>query len=187
MLGLCPLAGAAETGRQINKEFGISAVFPSGSRVCPSLSGDHPHGFYAQYHGPARTCDEMRSSRIDGSISAIGIYASYNAAFESVQANFDSYCKTPDVKPALSRAELRRLSIKGHRVKACSARKLGGEIEVTVVTQTGKQSENGTSDAVPTVFYVASLVTNVAHLKKDLPMFEAFLRDLKIESGQPVN
>lgn len=168
-----------------NSEYGIAMTFPAGSRVCPALSGEHEHGFYAQYHGKAMSCDDMRSGRPGNSVSAISVYADYNADDESSQADFENYCKISDARPALSQAELHRLSIKGYAVRACSVKKPDGRIEVTVIAQNGKWSEDKQSRAAPYIFYTISLATNAAHLRHDLPMFEAFVHSVRIDQREP--
>src|SRR5207253_459661 len=107
-----------------NAEMGLQAVFPAGSEVCMSRSGDAPRGFYARYGATGIGCPEVAGDPA----AFMGISSSFNALFVRSLRKAARHC------PPLSRDVRRRLhgvslSIPGHRSLACERDRLAGAVE----------------------------------------------------------
>jgi hypothetical protein len=154
-----------------NDEMGLQAVFPEGSRVCMSRSGDAPRGFYAWYGTTVAGCPE----RGDIPAAFMGISSSFNAlAYKSLQqAAHNCAPLSPRVKKHLKGASL---SVAGHSSVACQSGEPDGALRITVYTMGGKPTEEG----VPSVIYFASLVSQNARLDHDLAMFRTFLHRVRV-------
>lgn len=173
-----PLLGqAAEDGTFRNDEFGISATFPPGGKVCPALSGEHPHGFYAWYHGQQTLCG---ATHIDPAVSAISIYASYNSAFlKSPWDELPASCRKD--KPLASHETL---SFRGYKSVSCETRQADGRVMVDVIAYTGKwkNADNDPDPDLQTSYlsYRASLMTTSDRLEKDMVLFRTFIAGINI-------
>lgn len=156
-----------------NHEMGLTAIFPAGSRVCLSRSGDAARGFYAWYGAAATGCPE----RGDIAATSMGLSSAFNASFDRtlVQA------APRDCRP-LSANLTRRLrgaplAIPGHRFRACQSAGPGGGVEITLYALAGKPL---IEEDAPGVVYFAFLRTPSDPRDQDLAMFRTFLRQLQI-------
>ena len=161
--------------RFVNAEMGLSAVFPAGSRVCMSRSGNAARGFYAWYGTTEPGCPE----RGDIAATSMGIGSSFNAAFfPSIRDVVGSDCRplAGNVDRLLRQAPL---AIPGHRSLTCQRPQEGEKIEIMVYAMTGRWPRDFNQDA-PRMIYWASLGTNAERLERDLRMFRTFLGNLRI-------
>ncbi len=179
-VGAFSAAASPQDGRYSNSEYGVAMTFPAGSRVCPALSGEHPHGFYAVYHGKHRTCDEMRNAPDETPVRAMGVYADYNTTDDrSLRQDLKSWCKTAE--PAeLDAARLDRLTVPGRVTARRVTREANGQIEINLDVA-GDLSPG----KVPFIFYHITLAATPRHLRRDLPMFERFVRSIRIHHRRP--
>jgi hypothetical protein len=158
-----------------NENMGLSALFPAGSNVCLSRSGDAPRGFYAFYGKPQLGCPEGDFE----SPATMGIGSSFNATFiRSLQDLPSGECL-----PLRGRvAELlpgEPLAIVGHRSLACQEERKGGRLQIRVHALAGRRPDTLDEDA-PIAIYWAFLATESNRLEHDLAMFQDFLRSLRI-------
>lgn len=165
-----------------NRDMGLRATFPAGSRVCLSRSGDAPRGFYARYGATEPGCPE----RGDGPASSMGIGASFNTTFQRSLGE----AAAGDCGPLSGRVTAllagEALAIPEHRSLACQADRRDGRVEIVVYAMAGSWpdgSPGGSPGDAPRVIYWASLGTEPQRLGQDLDMFRAFLRTVRI--GDP--
>ena len=163
----------------LNAEYGVSAVFPTGSRVCEALSGEHPHGFYTRLGDPEMDCVP---SRDPPKVSSMLIWADYNAASQSVEEMGDPTCpnrnvRAPDGTP---------LGFPGHDSMACETRLANGDVQVSVRTHLGTQVDNFTgpnSDetrTTPRFVYTAWLHTTTRTEAADKAVFRQLLNTVAL-------
>jgi len=182
VLSGCPVSSQAAGDRTFhNDEFGMRVTFPAGGKVCPALSGDHAHGFYAWYHAQSTLCG---STHVDPAASSLSLYASYNSAFwKTPWEELQPSCQT--AKPM---AAQRNLSFKGYRSVSCISRKADGVIEVDVVAFTGRWKGADTSSdpdlQTPYLSYRASLTTTSGRFERDMVLFRIFLAKIDIRPPQ---
>lgn len=140
----------------VNAEYGVSAVFPTGSRVCESLSGEHPHGFYTRLGDPGMACVP---SSDPPKVSSLVIWADYNAGVQTVEDLSDPTC--PNRAPSMPDGT--SLAFPGHTSMVCETRLANGDVEVSVRTCLGTQVDafagpNGDeTHTVPALVYTAYL------------------------------
>lgn len=160
-----------------NQEWGLDVAFPAGGRVCEARSGDHPHGFYAWYGGRPTDC---RSSVADPRASAMGVYASYNASFET-SARSELPCSDGSL-PQIGSVSLRGLSFRGIASIRCAVRNPDGSLEFVVAGQAGRWGSGvpGPEGRTPYITYSAFLVTRPGRAARDIAMFRVFLAHLVI-------
>lgn len=154
-----------------NDEMGLRAVFPAGSRVCMSRSGDAPRGFYAWYGTTAAGCPE----RGDIPATFMGISSSFNAlSYKSLrEASHDCRPLSPVIRARLHGSLLK---IAGHDSLACQSDGQNGELQIIVYALAGRPTDEG----APGVVYFASLGSRADRLDGDLAMFRAFLGRLRV-------
>ena len=158
-----------------NAEMGLSAVFPAGSRVCLTRSGETPRGFYAWYGSNAKNCPER------GDISAT--YMSLSSHFNSLFRKSLSQA-VPDDCPPLSEAVKQHLAgrplvIPGHQSQVCQWVRADGWAEIYVYAMAGTHPDDE-PDAAPHVVYWAALETNAERMERDLRMFLLFLKSVRV-------
>ena len=168
--------------KYFNDEYYFSVIFPdkpSEGYVCTSLSGGHPHGFFALY-GNVPRCGLKDMPQA----TAMSIYADFNVNDEQLSELFSEGCTNENLHKYLSREDIQRLSLKPMASEACAVEKLDGQIEIQVVTQGGGwpiiQGERSGEGAW--INYSLFFRTNKARLQSDISLFERFLRSLKITS-----
>jgi len=131
-----------------NEEMGLSAVFPAGSRVCMSRSGDAARGFYAWYGTDETGCPE----RGDLPGAYMGIGSSFNAAFyPSLREAAGEDCRPPAGRVGRLLREA-PLTIPGHRSLSCQRR--GERIEISIYAMTGRWPR-GFRETAPRMIYWA--------------------------------
>lgn len=156
----------------INREMGLSVIFPRGYLICMGRSGDAPRGFYA-WLGIPTSCTE---SKLPVPPGYFGIYASFNVLdWTSPRQNF-RFCKP--LSPGLSRRLLHaKLRFAGHPSAICQRMTKDG-VELTVTVLGGPKC-----DGISAVDYNASLGTTWKRFDVDLKRFETFIHQAKI--GNP--
>jgi hypothetical protein len=159
--------------RFTNSETDLSAVFPRGSRVCETRSGDAPRGFYAWYGKPAKGCPERR----DIDAARMSIDSSWNALFYTSLSQVARDCVP--LSPSLKRQlRGRGLSIPGVRSLVCGQEAKNGAVAIKVYVLAGAR------DAAPvdhlSTIYAATLETRQERARRDLPMFRVFLQQLRL-------
>ncbi len=154
----------------VNHVMGLRAIFPAGSHVCMSRSGDSPRGFYAWYGKSVAGCPEGGHHPV----AAMGISSSFNPLYYKSLRQV-----SPDCRPLSSavRANLHgsTLVIAGHRSLACQAEGQNGAVEITVYALAGTIEEGA-----PSVIYFAFLDSKNERLNRDLVTFQTFLGRLRI-------
>jgi hypothetical protein len=154
---------------------GLLAVFPAGSRVCLTRSGDDPRGFYAWYGTSETGCPE----RGDIPAAYMSVSSAFNALFYgSPREAAPSDCRTPS---AAVRQLLRgrHLAIPGHRSFVCQEEEPSGRIELVVYALAGERPKLW-PEGVPPIVYYAALGTIPPRLDRDIRMFRAFLRTVRV-------
>ncbi|WP_129794125.1 hypothetical protein [Sphingosinicella sp. CPCC 101087] len=159
----------------VNENMGLSVVFPQGSRVCMSRSGDAPRGFYARYGTGATGCPEGRE---DSPEASMGLNSSFNATFLATPAEVAGSCTPPD-EAILQHFGADGLVFPGHRSLACQSIGKDGSIDLTVYALAGEWAGDPPED-VPHVVYRATLGTRPGRLEEDLRMFRTFLGQARI-------
>lgn len=176
-----PIMATVSSGApMINEEYGIAATFSSGSRVCPGLSGSHPHGFYSRL-GDERA--ECFTSKDPPASSAIGIWADYNTAFHRTFSETGASCEAAAAKGI----DVQPLVLRGLPSRACVERGTGGWVYITVMAFAGRwgpPSADPDSDA-PYLIYTASLASRDGQLGTDLQVFRRFLDGLVLTPPAP--
>jgi hypothetical protein len=159
--------------RFTNSEMGLSAVFPRGSRVCKTRSGDAPRGFYAWYGTPAKGCPE----RGDIEAARMSIDSSWNASFYTSlrQAAPDCAPLSPSLKRQFGGGNL---SIPGVRSLVCGQESKNGAVAIAVYALAGARNA-APVDHLSTI-YTAMIETHRGRASRDLPMFRTFLRQLRL-------
>jgi hypothetical protein len=159
----------------------LSAVFPAGSRVCMTRSGDAARGFYAWYGTHAAGCPE----RGDVAATRMSVDSSFNALDQRTPEEAAGTCRPVPLSLTGKSGGL-RLAFRGASSLACMSALPGGWLEISVNALAGRRSSASPRDA-PIVLYTASLTTRPDRLGEDLPMFRAFLAQLQIglDSSDP--
>lgn len=162
-----------------NADMGLKAVFPEGSQVCLTRSGDAPRGFFASYAAGPAACEEppRRPPRF------ITLNSAYNAlAYPTLEA------AAPDCRPlpdALRGRLGAPLAFPGQRSLVCDTTTREGTIEVTVNAMTGRRSDDGSPEArAPTTGYFAVFGTTPDHLDEDLARFRRVLATTEITGAR---
>ncbi|MGN6365885.1 hypothetical protein [Asticcacaulis taihuensis] len=165
----------------VNPEFGLHVTFPAGGKVCPAVSGDHPHGFYAWYHGGQTLCG---ATHIDPAVSAISIYASYNSAF--LKSPWDELPASCRKDKSLTSPET--LSFRGYKSVSCETWQADSRIMVDVIAYTGKwkDADNNPDPDLQTPYlsYRASLMTTSERFETDMALFRTFIANVDIHPPQ---
>jgi len=161
----------------VNEEFGLRVVFPRGSRVCLTRSGDAPRGFFAIY-GADAGCAERPERPPRFIVFDLG----YNALFRASLAEvLPDDCRPPG-------AALRRRigspapAFPGLRSAICQLPSRTGDIELYVYTMAGQQPRRDSSpeSRTPYAIAIASLGTTAAHFDEDLARFRRVLASARI-------
>lgn len=164
-----------------NEDMYLSAVFPAGSQVCLTRSGDSPRGFFAVYGAPPG-CPELpeRPPRF------IVINSMYNATFHATVE------EASGVDCDLLSAETRRrlggvpLAMPGFRTMVCETHGPAGAIEISLNFLGGPwQRVDELRDRRRTVIYTASVGTTPDHFDEDLARFRRVLASVRIETRAP--
>ncbi|RYF88264.1 MAG: hypothetical protein EON95_20595 [Caulobacteraceae bacterium] len=176
---LAPRTSVAATAAPfVNEEYGIHAVFPGGVRVCESLSGDHPQGFYSRLGDRRIVCG---ASRDLPKTTAIVVLASYNAAFyETMEQVTGPDC--PKLNP--TEADGRRLGFPGFDSTVCEVRRPDGEVEIGVHAFGGSW-EDEPGHTVPHVVYSAYLSSTAATEAADRATFQRFMDQVRLTPPAP--
>ena len=159
-----------------NENFALTVVFPRGSAVCLTRSGDEPHGFFAVYEGP-RGCPE----RPERPARYVVIHADFNAVFRTSLAQaVPADCTPLHADAALLRGRL--LSFPGLASIACRAPAAAGRIELFVYAlggpwQAADEENGGRSRAA---VYFAVLGSTPARWNEDLARFRRVLATVRI-------
>lgn len=162
-----------------NADMGLKVVFPAGSQVCLTRSGDAARGFFASYAGGPPACEEppQQPPRF------ITLNTSWNALFHPTLE-----AANPDCRPLST--ELRRrlgepLAFPGQRSLVCDTTRRAGTIEITVNALTGRrQSDDGTAETrAPTTEYFAVFGSTPDHLDEDLARFRRVLATTEMTGG----
>jgi hypothetical protein len=177
-----PVAEAASAGQNVgklavNREYQISLRFPSDAVVCPALSGEHAHGFYAVWGGKRVPCGASDSG---GAMSGMGVYADYNT--ENLKTR-DEYLKGEcDIPDAARRPVSVRLP---YRWKACELAKADGSIEIVAVAQGGVRPNPPEPEEAGAAYinYMASLSTNARRWEADVRKFEQMMLSVRFGPG----
>lgn len=161
----------------VNESYYLAMVFPRGSQVCATRSGDAPHGFFAVYGAPPG-CPE-RPNRPPRFIT---LYAEYNALFITELSEI-----VPDGCRPLAGDTRRRLSgpglsFPGSPSILCETRAASNRFEISVYTLAGP-SHDGDGPGAPRIraaTYFMTLGTDAAHFDEDLVHFRAVLASVRI-------
>lgn len=106
----------------LNEEYGVSAVFPVGARVCEALSGEHPQGLYTRLGDDRMACIP---SADPPKVSSIRVLASSNAAFyRTMEQVIGPDCPAP--------APGEPLGFPGLDTTVCEKRLPDGDIEISL-------------------------------------------------------
>lgn len=160
-----------------NEEMGIAALFPAGSQVCMSRSGDAPRGFYARYGTDEPGCPEREDG--DARTTFMGIGSSFNPLFyRTLREAAGEDCQPPG-DAVLRRLGRPPLAIAGHGSLVCQSMRPNGLIEISVYAMAGRWPDND-PEGVPYAIYWASLGTREDRLEQDVRMFRTFLNRLHI-------
>ena len=163
---------------------GLSAVFPAGSRVCMTRSGDAPRGFYAWYGTSAAGCPE----RGDIAAGRLAIDSSFNALGDRTPEEAIGACR-PFPASLAEKSGGGGLSFRRLPSLACMSALPDGWLEISVHALAGR-SPSASPPEAPLVLYTASLTTKPDRLQEDIPMFRSFLGRLQIgldrEGGAPL-
>ena len=179
-----PMMAMVSTGApMVLEEYGISARFPAGSRVCYGLSGPHAHGFYTRIGDIREACYTSDDPPDD---SALSIWADYNAAEwrKLEQLRFDR-CRVDDTGDDLLRPNGAPLELKGLRSEACEVVHSDGRLTIEVHAFAGRWSQDSVGRDIPYVSYSAALSTTREKLPKDKAVFARFLDDLALTAPSP--
>jgi len=158
-----------------NEDMYLSAIFPAGSQVCMTRSGDTPRGFFAVYGAPPG-CPE----RPERPPRFIVLSAMFNAAFyvraEEILGG--------DCRPLSAETERRLgapLAMHGLRTLVCETRSAGGSIEISMNFLGGPWWEGETPGSRRRkVVYVFILNTTPDHFDEDLARFRQVLASVRI-------
>lgn len=150
-----------------DNDFGIAAVFPRGSWVCPAFSGYNIHGYYTVVG--AATFDCLSGG---GEASAYGVYANWNAAFWSEERllSRDDACAPDD--------DLESLQIAGFNSSQCLVRTSDGRRELTLLSVAGRQPGVDGEPATPLMDYRVWLASSDQTWERDLTLFRQFVEQL---------
>jgi hypothetical protein len=163
------------TTRFVNDNMSLSGVFPAGSQVCLTRSGDEPRGFFAIYGAPP-SCAE----RPERPPRFIVLSAMFNAAFyvraEEILGG--------DCRPLSAETQRRLgapLAMPGFRTLLCETRSTGGSIEISMNFLGGPWWEGETPGSRRRkVVYVFILNTTPDHFDEDLARFRRVLASVRI-------
>jgi hypothetical protein len=163
--------------RFINAEMSLGAVFPRGSRVCMTRSGDAARGFYAWYGVETVGCPE----RGDIQATRMTINSYWNATFytslRQVMEHMPNCTRTSGSLKRILRGS--SLAIGTVPSRACARDGQNGAFEIDVYALAGRPLSDTLSRAESTI-YVASLETSAERANRDLAMFQTFLRQLRV-------
>jgi hypothetical protein len=148
----------------------ISAVFPRGSQVCMSRSGDSPRGFYASYGKNGGKCREDRLSA-DASMGIGSVGAAY---MDHPLLDIAAHCR-PLSAHILTIPSGDSLTLLGGKSLTCQETKQDGSILITVHTLA-----DSTDPADQGPLYWATLSTKPDRMSDDIAMFRRFLESLKL-------
>ena len=123
----------------VNENYYLAMVFPRGSQVCATRSGDAPHGFFAVYGAPPG-CPE-RPNRPPRFIT---LYAEYNALFITELSEIMPDSCRPLAADTRRRLSGPGLSFPGSPSILCETRAASNRFEISVYTLAGrKQARDG--------------------------------------------
>lgn len=158
-----------------NEDMYLSVVFPAGSQVCMTRSGDTPRGFFAIY-GAAPGCQEppRRPPRF------IVLNTMYNAVFYETIGDAVEDC---DPLSAETRQRLGGVPLvrPGFKILACETRGPAGAIEIHLNFLGGPWQEGETPRSrVRTVIYYFTFGTTPDHFDEDVARFRRVLASVRI-------
>ncbi len=179
-----PMMAMVSTGApMVLEEYGISARFPAGARVCYGLSGPHAHGFYARLGDQRAAC---WPSRDFPHLSAIGIQAYSNSAFyKTLEEASGEGCRTTGVGDHLTAPDGRPFRLKGLASRVCERAEANGGFSIEVTAMAGRWGGEGEEADGPYVIYTASLTTTPQALAADKVVFQRFLDGLVLTPPHP--
>ena len=160
-----------------NAEFGFSAAIPTGFPDCSGQRGAHARGVYTDFSGEG--CAGASED------SGLSLWADDNASFHADALDFlrlDPDCAEP--RSFWATAEWKD-SIAGLKTAFCRVEYASGRLEVTLVAQRGRIADG--DDVYPRFFYTVSLVTTTARAQRDVLLFRAFVRSIRLleVDGEP--
>jgi hypothetical protein len=160
----------------VNEEMGLRVMFPRGSQVCLTRSGDAARGFYTSLE-PVEGCPERPNRRFFISINTM-----WNATFHPSAVDYWEGCLPPSgaVRQRLMSGEL---SFPGHRSMTCQETSDDGMIVLSVNALAREHSGEDLPPEfrTPSTAYSATLGTTLKRLDEDLPRFRRILRSIRIQ------
>ncbi|HEX8191959.1 MAG TPA: hypothetical protein VF552_03585 [Allosphingosinicella sp.] len=160
-----------------NDEFGLRIVFPAGSHVCLTRSGDAPRGFFAIYEGPA-SCEEPPARPL----RAVTVNLSWNALdHPTLEAALEGRCTAPSAQ-MLRQLGPRPLAIPGLESRLCEVARRGGGTELFVHSLLDIDPEREPDPGAPAAMIFAAFGTDPAHFGEDLARFRAILATVRFEA-----
>ncbi|HZF94380.1 MAG TPA: hypothetical protein VEZ20_05845 [Allosphingosinicella sp.] len=159
-----------------NDEFGLRIVFPAGSNVCMTRSGDAPRGFFAIYEGPASCEEPARPLRF------VTVNLSWNALdHRTLEEALDGHCPAPSPE-TLRRIGPRPLAMAGLESRLCEVPRPGGGAELFVHSLFDIDPAARAHSGAPSAMVFAALGTDPAHFDEDLARFRAILATIRFEA-----
>lgn len=152
------------------EDYGLRLRAPQGRIVCPGLSWTHVHGFGYNIRAPWN----CRKNTDRTSIGAVGIWADFNVVPWSLRHAARITCKGRPF--ALNSTQLARINFRGRRTLHCAVIDKG-DISIHALAEQGWSPDMHAS----CVQYDAYLITQPSQLERDLPAFEAFLKNVTIK------
>jgi len=152
------------------EDFGIRLYVPKGRIVCPVLSWTHVHGFNYNVSPPLDCRKNTERTRA----SIVGITANFNTVPWTLQHAAKLECEGRPF--ALTPAQWARINFRGRKTIHCAAMDKG-TLSINALTEQGWEPDMKAS----CVQYNAYLITRPSRLEKDLPAFEAFLKNVTIK------
>ena len=159
----------------------LAVVFPRGSPVCMTRSGNAPHGFFAVY-GAAPDCPE----RPDRPPRFISIHAEFNALSWTELAQARTQDCGPLSGPVRRRLEAAPLRLPEVPSAVCQRRGAPGTIELVVHALGGPWQTQGTpprTSRYRAAIYYLTLGTTDAHVDEDLARFREVIGSIRIDAG----
>jgi len=179
-----PMQAMLSTGApMVLEEYGISARFPPGARVCYGLSGPHAHGFYARLGDRRVACWPSRDAP---PVSAISIWGDGNSAFyRTLEEASGAGCRTTDVGDHLTAPDGRPFRLKGLAARVCERAEADGGFSIEVTAMAGRWGGDDEEADTPYVIYTAGLTTTQKTLAADKVLFQRFLEGLVLTPPKP--
>jgi len=157
----------------VNEDMGIRVVFPEGSEVCLTRSGDAPRGFFMLLESVRNPCSENPDRK-----AYLSIDSNFNSSFHKTLIETAHGECDPLPSGILKYASARDFSIPGHRVLVCGERSNDGT-GVIVYAMGGGTTDSG-EGLVEAIEYRATLGTTEQRAKEDVATFREFLSSLEL-------